>query len=82
MSYPLLFAAWLALSSTYTLFVLRVAQFLAIAYGPLPVVEFREEGYWCVVCGRFLPADSDGLIVHDNIPHPPTMAFDDENRPQ
>lgn len=39
-----------------------------------------NDGYWCVVCGRFLPAD-DGVIVHDNIPHPP-MDFDDEDKPQ
>jgi hypothetical protein len=37
-------------------------------------------GYWCVVCGRFLP-DEDGVIVHDNVPHP-EMTFDEEERPQ
>ncbi len=37
-------------------------------------------GYWCVVCGRFLPSD-DGVIVHDDVPHP-DMKFDEEERPQ
>ena len=39
------------------------------------------DGYWCVVCGRYLPAD-DGLIVHDAVPHPEEMTFDDEENPQ
>ncbi len=39
------------------------------------------DGYWCVVCGRFLPANEDGVIVHDNVPHP-DMTFDEEERPQ
>lgn len=40
-----------------------------------------EDGYWCVVCGRYLQAD-DGVIVHDNIPHPENMTFDEDERPQ
>ncbi len=40
------------------------------------------DGYWCVVCGRFLTADTDGVIVHDDIPHPADMAFDDAEFPQ
>ena len=40
-----------------------------------------DEGYWCVICGRFLPSD-DGVIVHDNIPHPEDMTFDDGDKPQ
>jgi hypothetical protein len=40
------------------------------------------EGYYCVVCGKFLPADERGVIVHDDIPHPPDMDFDEEARPQ
>ena len=39
-------------------------------------------GYWCVVCGRHLPADEDGVIVHDGVPHPENMTFDEEERPQ
>lgn len=39
-------------------------------------------GCWCVVCGRHLPADEDGLIVHDAVPHPENMTFDEEERPQ
>lgn len=40
------------------------------------------DGYWCVVCGRYLPADDDGLIVHDNVPHSDEMTFDDEENMQ
>ena len=39
-------------------------------------------GYHCVVCGRWLPADEDGVIVHDDIVHPPEMDFADEENPQ
>lgn len=38
-------------------------------------------GYWCVVCGRFLPSDG-GVIVHDDKPHMESMTFDEEDRPQ
>ena len=41
-----------------------------------------DNGYWCVVCGRYLIADEYGLIVHDNVPHPEEMTFDEEERPQ
>lgn len=44
--------------------------------------ESGTDGYWCVVCGRFLTADDDGLIVHDNVPHPDEMTFDDEENMQ
>jgi hypothetical protein len=39
------------------------------------------DGYWCVVCGRFLPA-SGGVVVHDDVPHPDNMSFDDGDNPQ
>ena len=41
----------------------------------------QRSGYWCVICGRFLPSD-DGVIVHDDVPHPADMTFDDEDKPQ
>jgi hypothetical protein len=41
----------------------------------------EASGYNCVVCGRFLPADEHGVIVHDNVPHP-DMDFDEESKPQ
>lgn len=44
--------------------------------------EDQEEGYYCVVCGRFLPAEDDGIIIHDNIPHPLLMTFDEDEYPQ
>ena len=40
-----------------------------------------SDGYWCVVCGRYLP-DDDGVVVHDDVPHPEDMTFDEEERPQ
>ena len=45
-------------------------------------VEKDDRGYWCVVCGRFLPSDDAGVIVHDNMPHPQEMNFDEEDNPQ
>lgn len=39
-------------------------------------------GYWCVVCGRFLPEDEYGVVVHDGVPHPAGMCFDDDKTPQ
>lgn len=38
-------------------------------------------GYWCVVCGRFLP-ETDGVIVHDDLPHHSLMDFEEEERMQ
>lgn len=40
-----------------------------------------DKGYYCVVCGKYIEA-VDGVIVHDDIPHPPYMAFDEEENPQ
>jgi hypothetical protein len=42
----------------------------------------NADGYWCVICQRFIEADEDGLIVHDDITHPNNMTFDDEEKPQ
>jgi hypothetical protein len=41
----------------------------------------EKDGYYCVVCGRFIEA-VDGVIVHDDIPHPAEMDFGDEEKPQ
>jgi hypothetical protein len=41
----------------------------------------EAEGYYCVVCGRLLP-EEDGVIVHDDVPHPVDMDFGDEEKPQ
>lgn len=41
----------------------------------------EQLGYHCVVCGRWLPENEYGVIVHDNIPHP-EMDFDEERSPQ
>ena len=49
-------------------------------------VDFEDDnssgGYWCLFCGRYLAADSDGLIIHDEVPHPCNMTFDEDDRPQ
>lgn len=42
----------------------------------------EPDGYYCVICGRFLPADEYGVIVHDDIVHPPEMDFNEESKPQ
>ena len=41
-----------------------------------------EEGYYCVICGKFLPANEYGVITHDDVPHPADMDFEDEEKPQ
>ena len=41
-----------------------------------------EEGYWCIICQRLLERDEDGIVVHDNVPHPEDMRFDEEDNPQ
>ena len=38
-------------------------------------------GYWCVFCMRLLPR-LDGVIVHDDVPHPLTATYDEEENPQ
>lgn len=43
-------------------------------------LTLMDEGYYCAVCGKYIEA-VDGVIVHDDIPHP-DMAFDDEENPQ
>lgn len=37
----------------------------------------ENNGYWCVVCGRFLEADEIGVIMHDEVPHPDSMTFEE-----
>lgn len=40
-----------------------------------------EEMYYCVVCGRGIPV-VDGVVVHDDVPHPPDMDFAEMDNPQ
>ncbi len=81
MSQAFLYIGGLVLSIGHILLILRIARYIGITYISSSEIELFRDGYWCVVCGRFLPANS-GVIVHDNVPHPPTMTFDDEERPQ
>ena len=46
-----------------------------------PLSDEEIAGYWCVICQRLLPND-DGVVVHDDVPHPDEMTFDEEERPQ
>lgn len=44
-----------------------------------------KKGYGCLVCGRFLEAEEvEGhwVVVHDNVPHPEWMTYDEESNPQ
>jgi len=41
-----------------------------------------EDVYYCVVCGRGIERNEDGVFVHDPVPHPPDMTFDEEERLQ
>ena len=41
-----------------------------------------SDGYYCVICGRHLEVDEDGVIVHDDVLHPIDMNFTDEENPQ
>ena len=36
----------------------------------------KENGYWCVICMRFLPS-IDGVVIHDDIIHPDDMNFEE-----
>jgi hypothetical protein len=41
--------------------------------------------YYCVICGpclRDLLPNGSTKTVHRNIPHPPGMTYDEEERPQ
>lgn len=58
-----------------------MSQPIALQKGEVLICS-PSKGYWCVICGRHLPADSDGVIVHDNFPHPLEMDFYDEDNPQ
>ena len=51
----------------------RTGYILTLSIHPndVPEEKIMTDGYYCVVCGRFLLADEDGLIIHDDIPHPP-----------
>lgn len=37
----------------------------------------ETDGYWCVVCNRYIP-EENGMIVHDDIIHPIDFVFYDE----
>lgn len=43
--------------------------------------EAFKDGYWCIICQRFIEADEYGVIIHDDIDHG-NMKFDEESNPQ
>lgn len=48
-------------------------------------MKAENESYWCVVCGReIIPKifENGNVYVHDDIPHPENMTFDEDERPQ
>lgn len=48
-------------------------------------MKVENESYWCVVCGReIIPEifENGNVYVHDDILHPETMTFDEDERPQ
>lgn len=48
----------------------------------VPARSVDMRGYWCVVCMRFVPIEEDGVMIHDDVVHPPLMTFDEDKRPQ
>lgn len=44
----------------------------------IPAEPCNAHGYWCVICGRRIIPDDDGVILHDEVRHPEIMRFDDE----
>jgi len=38
-------------------------------------------GYWCVICMRFLP-NIDGVVIHDDVLHPDDMTFNEDRNEQ
>ncbi len=52
---------------------------------PQDDVSAHPEAYWCVVCGRAIAPEQyhdENVYVHDDIPHPEDMTFDEQERPQ
>ncbi len=41
----------------------------------------NKNSYWCVVCQREIE-NIDGVLTHDDIPHPDDMTFDEQEKPQ
>lgn len=44
-----------------------------------------DDVYWCVVCGRGIAPqviEGENVYVHDDVPHPYSMTFDEEDVPQ
>lgn len=58
-----------------------LSEFAVKAFSLL-VASASAKGYWCVVCGHWLPEDEHGVIVHDDVPHQKELTFDEEERPQ
>ena len=37
----------------------------------------NDEFYWCVFCGKALPV-ADGVVTHEDAPHPADATFDED----
>lgn len=53
-------------------------EYTAYHIHAVPAPATAMPGYWCVVCMRFVPIEEGGVMVHDKVPHPPLMTFDDD----
>lgn len=69
--------ASLAFGTTAHVAMRNDGRYLAIG-----ALSCNDEGYACVVCGRLIVPDETGVMVHDEIPHPINMLFNDEEQPQ
>lgn len=40
--------------------------------------------YYCIVCGgcRVAIVEDGTVVVHNDVPHPPELTYDEEDRPQ
>jgi len=49
--------------------------------GVVKMIE-DDKGYWCVICGREITPEifeNGNVYIHDDIPHPESMLFNEEN---
>lgn len=40
------------------------------------------DGYHCLYCKRYIEADENGVIVHDDVPHPENETYTEDENPQ
>ena len=60
---------------------LRQRGVFQLDVGAVAATKYEPPAYWCVICQRPLPI-VDGVIVHDNVPHPDNFDFNEMENPQ